>query len=87
MVDRYPDQLKLPFYLWTREAVAELIEQKFGIRLSVWIVGRYLARWGFTPQKPLRKAFEQDPEQVRQWLEDKYSEIRRLARQKRAEIY
>ena len=87
VVDRYPDQLKLPFYLWTREAVAELIENKFGIRLSVWTVGRYLARWGFTPQKPLRKAFEQDPEQVRQWLEGKYPEIRRLAKQKKAEIY
>jgi transposase len=87
VVDRYPEQLKLPFYLWTREAVAELIEQKFGIRLSIWTVGRYLARWGFTPQKPLRKAFERDPEQVRQWLEEKYPEIRRLAKQKKAEIY
>jgi transposase len=87
VVDRYPEQLKLPFYLWTREAVADLIERKFGIRLSIWTVGRYLARWGFTPQKPLRKAFEQDPEQVRQWLEEKYPEIRRLAKQKKAEIY
>lgn len=87
VVDRYPEQLKLPFYLWTREAVAELIEQKFGIRLSIWTVGRYLARWGFTPQKPLRKAFEQDPEQVRHWLEEKYPEIRILAKHKKAEIY
>jgi transposase len=87
VVHRYPEQLKLPFYLWTREAVAELIERKFAIRLSRWTVGRYLAQWGFTPQKPMRKAFEQDPEQVRRWLEEKYPEIRRLARQKKAEIY
>jgi len=87
VVHRYPEQLKLPFYLWTREAVAELIERKFAIRLSRWTVGRYLAQWGFTPQKPIRKAFEQDPEQVRRWLEEKYPEIRRLARQKKAEIY
>jgi transposase len=87
VLDRYPDQLKLPFYLWTREAVAELIEKKFGIRLSVWTVGRYLARWGFTPQKPLRKAFEQDPKQVRHWLEEKYPKIRGLAKQQKAEIY
>jgi len=87
VVHRYPEQLKLPFYLWTREAVAQLIERKFGIRLSRWTVGRYLAQWGFTPQKPMRKAFEQDPEQVRQWLEEKYPEIRKLARQKKAEIY
>jgi transposase len=87
VVHRYPEQLKLPFYLWTREAVGELIERKFAIRLSRWTVGRYLAQWGFTPQKPMRKAFEQDPEQVRRWLEEKYPEIRRLARQKKAEIY
>jgi transposase len=87
VLDRYPDQLKLPFYLWTRGAVAELIEKKFGIRLSVWTVGRYLGRWGFTPQKPLRKAFEQDPEQVRQWLGEKYPQIRSLAKRKKAEIY
>jgi len=87
VVQRYPEQLKLPFYLWTREAVAELIERKFEIRLSRWTVGRYLAQWGFTPQKPMRKAFEQDPEQVRWWLEEKYPEIRKLAKLKKAEIY
>ena len=41
LIDHHPEQLKLPFYLWTREAVAQLIEQRFGIRLSVWTVGRY----------------------------------------------
>jgi len=87
VVHRYPEQLKLPFYLWTREAVAELIERKFEIRLSRWTVGRYLAQWGFTPQKPMRKAFEQDPGQVRRWLEEKYPEIRKLAKLKKAEIY
>jgi transposase len=87
VVHRYPEQLKLPFYLWTREAVGELIERKFEIRLSRWTVGRYLAQWGFTPQKPMRKAFEQDPEQVRRWLEEKYPEIRKLAKLKKAEIY
>ena len=87
VVHRYPEQLKLPFYLWTREAVAELIERKFEIRLSRWTVGRYLAQWGFTPQKPMRKAFEQDPEQVRRWLEEKYPEIQKLAKLKKAEIY
>ena len=87
VVHRYPEQLKLPFYLWTREAVAELIERNFEIRLSRWTVGRYLAQWGFTPQKPMRRAFEQDPEQVRRWLEEKYPEIRKLAKLKKAEIY
>jgi transposase len=87
VVDHYPEQLKLPFYLWTRDAVAELIEKRFGLRLSRWTVGRYLSRWGFSPQKPIRRAFEQDPEKVRYWLNTKYPEIQRKAIQHKAEIY
>jgi len=87
LVDRCPDQLKLPFYLWTREAVGQLIERRFGIRLSVWTVGRYLARWNFTPQKPVRQAFEKSPEAVRRWLEEEYPAIRKDAKREKAEIY
>mgnify|MGYP001609570901 FL=1 len=87
VVDRCPDQLKLPFYLWTREAVGQFIARKFGVQLSVWTVGRYLERWGFTPQKPIRRAFEQNPEEVRRWLRREYPQIRRFARQQRATIY
>ncbi|MDO9713998.1 winged helix-turn-helix domain-containing protein, partial [Paracraurococcus lichenis] len=56
-----PDELDLPFALWSRAAVRELIRQRFGVRLAVRTVGTYLARWGFTAQKPLRRAYEQDP--------------------------
>ncbi len=87
ITDRTPDQVKIPFYLWTREAVGRLIEDRFGIRLSVWTVGRYLVRWGFTPQKPARRAFERDPEQVRRWLDEAYPAIRSRAIRERAEIY
>ncbi len=87
VVDRCPDQLKLPFYLWTREAVAQLIEKRFGIRLSVWTVGRYLKRWGFTPQRPVRRAYERDPEAVRRWLEEEYPAIRNHAKREKASIY
>jgi transposase len=52
ITDNCPDQLKRSFALWRRDAVAELIEERWGIRLSVWTIGRYLKRWGFTPQKP-----------------------------------
>src|SRR4030067_817512 len=65
ITDRTPAHVELPFYLWTREAVGRLIEDRFGIQLSVWTVGRYLAQWGFTPQKPARRAFERDPERGR----------------------
>ena len=87
VVDRCPDQMKLPFYLWTREAVAQLIERKFEIRLSVWTVGRYLKRWGFTPQKPLRRAYEKNPEAVRNWLDVQYPSIRKQAKREKALIY
>ena len=75
-MDRTPDQLKLPFYLWTREAVAQLIERRFGIRLSIWTVGRYLARWSFTPQKPMSRSFEQKPKTVKHWLKKNVHHIR-----------
>jgi hypothetical protein len=67
--------------------VGRLIEDRVGIRLSVWTVGRYLAQWGFTPQKPARRAFERDPERVRQWLDEEYPVIRSRAKREGAEIY
>ena len=87
VVDRRPDQLKLPFYLWSREAVRALIQKRFGIQVSLATVGRYLARWGFTPQKPVRQAFEKNPDAVRAWLEDVYPEIRKQAKREQAAIY
>lgn len=84
---RCPDQLKLPFSLWTREAVMELMARKFGVEVSVWTAGRYLKRWGLTPQKPLRRAFEQDSEAVRRWLDEDYPEIRKAAKKEGAEIH
>jgi transposase len=87
VIDRQPEQLKLPFYLWTRKAVAELIERKYGIRLSIWTVGRYLNHWGFTPQKPIRRAFEQNPEHVQRWLQEHYPAICQHAKKEKARIY
>ncbi|MFQ5963886.1 MAG: IS630 family transposase [Candidatus Scalinduaceae bacterium] len=85
--DKTPEQLKFPFYLWTRESIALLIEKRFGIKLSIWTVGRYLARWGFSPQKPLRRAYEQKPEQVKDWHKIEYPRIRDQAKLEKAEIY
>lgn len=70
ITDRTPDQLKMPYALWTRAAVAELIVQLFGIKLAVRTMGLYLARWGFTPQKPMKKAYEQSPAAVKKWLDE-----------------
>jgi transposase len=84
---RCPDQLQLPFALWTREAVVELMSRKFGVKVSVWTAGRYLKRWGLTPQKPLRRAFEQDPEAVRRWMSEEYPAIQQAAKAEGAEIH
>ena len=82
-----PDQLSLPFALWTREAVQELLSRKFALQVSVWTVGRYLRAWGLTPQKPVRRAYEQNPAAVRKWLEEEYPAIRAQARRFKAQIH
>jgi len=87
ITDHHPEQLKLPFVLWTREAVRTLIRRKFRIALSVTTVGRYLARWGFTPQKPVRRAYERDDAATRRWLEEEYPAIRSKAKKEKALIY
>jgi transposase len=87
ITDRCPDQLKLPFALWTRQAVCELLAERFDLRVSVWTAGRYLKKWGFTPQKPLRRAYEQDPAAVARWLNEQYPAIKAQARREKAEIH
>lgn len=85
--DKLPDQLKLAFGLWTREAVQQLILSRYGITLSRWQVGRYLKSWGYTPQKPISKAFEQKPDQVKAWLGKEYPAIKKRAAKEDAVIY
>lgn len=85
--DKMPDQLKLPYGLWTREAVQQLISVRYGIELSRWQVGRYLKSWGYTPQKPITKAFEQKDENVQAWLRKEYPAIQKRARKEGAVIY
>jgi transposase len=79
--DKRPEQMKMPFALWTRAAVRQLILERFGIALAVRSVGEYLGRWGFTPQKPLKRAYEQQPEAVKAWLDTEYPRIARRARE------
>jgi transposase len=86
IVDKTPDQLKFPFALWTRKAVQELILRRYTIDMPIRTVGMYLSRWGFTPQKPVKKAREQKPEAVEQWFKEEYPRIGRQAKKEKAEI-
>jgi transposase len=85
--DHVPDQLKMNYALWSRQAVSELIARRFEINLAVRAVGEYLKRWGFTPQRPLKKAYEQNPEAVTKWVNEEYPEIAKAAKTEGAEIH
>lgn len=87
IADKTPEQLKMVYALWTRQAVAELIRDRFGIELPVRTMGLYLSRWGFTPQKPMRRAYEQSPAAVKKWLDEQYPVIAARAKLEGAEIH
>ena len=87
LIDKTPDQLKLPFALWTRDAIRLLIQQEYRIELPLRTITDYLKRWGFTPQKPVKQAYEQDPKKLARWLETDYPEIAAQAKQHKAEIH
>ena len=87
IADGTPDQLELPFALWTSRAVRELTERRFGKRLGLSTVQLYLRRWGMTPQKPLTRAKERQPAAIAAWLERDYPAIAKRAKAERATIY
>ncbi|MET3870489.1 transposase [Puniceicoccus vermicola] len=83
ITDKTPDQLKLRFALWTREAVRELIKNRFKIEYGLQSMSVVLARWGFTPQRPLKKAYEQRPAEVKQWMGEVYPEVKKKRKPKK----
>lgn len=87
IVDRRPEQLKLDFALWTREAVRQLILQECAVDMPIRTVGEYLKRWGFTPQRPARFAYERREAEVGEWLEQRFPMICKRAKAEGAEIY
>jgi len=87
IVGKLPDQLKLPFYLWTRAAVASLIAREYGITVSLTTVGRYLKAWGMSPQKPVRRAYERNDAAIARWLAEDYPAVARDAKHAGATIY
>lgn len=82
-----PDQLQLPFALWTRDAVIALAQRRFRVTLSLSTVGRYLRGWNLSPQKPIRRAYERDEAAVKAWLKEQYPAIAARAKREHAEIH
>ncbi len=87
LVEKHPEQLKLKGCMWTRANVAEYIERKYGIHMPLSTLGYYLERWGFSVQRPTKRAYKQNPEQVDKWLNETYPSIAQRARTENAEIY
>ncbi len=86
MIDKTPEQLKFKFALWTRSAVKAVVQDRFGIDLPLRTISEYLKRWGFSAQKPARRAYEQNPLAVSQWLSSTYPIIAARAKEENAEI-
>ena len=87
IVGENPRQLSLPFALWNRRAVMQLVKVLFDIEMPIRTVGEYLLRWGYTPQRPMKRALEQNPVKVEQWLNDTYPTIAARAKAEGATIY
>lgn len=86
IVSAFPDSVGIDSALWTRRAVQQFIQHTCQVRMPLRTVGEYLKRWGYSPQKPLKRAYEQDPKAVQYWLDHTYPELERRARSENAEI-
>ena len=82
-----PDQMRLPFALWSGTAIRALVKQMWGINLSQKVVSDYMRRWGYTPQKGAKRAFERSDLAVQEWLEARYPAIKKRAKKEGAEIF
>ena len=87
LTQKTPDAVGLAETLWTREAVGDWAARELGVRRSRWVWGRWLKAHNFTPQRPARRAYEQDPAAVQRWLEQEYPRIEAEARAEGAEIH
>jgi len=86
LIDTTPKQLKFKYVLWTREAVQKLIKHEFGEEMPISTVGKYLQRWEFTSQVPIKRAYERNDTKVKKWLEEEYPAIEKQSKEENAEI-
>ena len=86
LIDTTPQQLKFKYVLWTRESVQKLIKHDYGIEMPISTVGKYLQRWEFTSQVPIKRAYERNDKAVQTWLEETYPHIEKQSKEENAEI-
>jgi transposase len=87
IIDRHPEQLKLPGCMWTRENIRDLIKRWYKIDILPSTMGYYLARWGFSVQRPVKRAYKQDTQKIADWVEEKFPGIKQRAEEEDAEIF
>lgn len=87
IVDKNPEQLKLPGCMWTRKNICQLILRKYKIDIKASTLGYYLSRWGFSVQRPVKRAYKQDAEKIDKWLNEEFPGITKRAETEKAEIF
>ena len=87
IINKTPEQLQLPFMLWNRGSVQDLIKQKYYKILSLTTISRLLTKWNMTPQKPAFKSYKQQPQILKDWIDQEYPEIKSLAKREKAQIH
>ncbi len=87
IVDKTPDQYRLPGCMWTRENISIMIQCRYGIELKLSTLGYYLSRWGFSVQRPVKRACKQDAEKIDKWLNEEFPGITKRAHSENAEIF
>ena len=86
LIDTTPKQLKFKYVLWTREAIQKLIKHDFDIEMPISTVGKYLQRWEFTSQVPIKRAYERNDAKIQAWLKKEYPQIEKQSKEENAEI-
>lgn len=87
IVDKTPEQLKFKECMWNRANIRDLIRQKYKVELALSTLGYYLQRWGFSVQRPVKRAYKQDEEQIKDWVESEFPGISERAKEENAEIF
>ena len=87
ITDKHPEQMKFKECMWTRSNIRDLIRENYKIDMPLSTLGYYLERWGFSVQRPVKRAYQQDEKKVKEWVENEFPGISARAKVEDAEIY